>query len=67
MSPRQGALGTSTSIEVYAPRGNAGTLALREPHRHTTRRGSVFGEEDTAEEEERAAAGDEGTSGGPKA
>ena len=37
MSPRQGASGTSISVEVSAPRGDAGTLALREP-----RRSSVF-------------------------
>ena len=42
MSPRQGASGTSTSVEVSAPRGDAGTLALREPRRHTARRSSVF-------------------------
>ena len=42
MSPRQGASGTSTSVEVSAPRGDARTLALREPRRHTARRSSVF-------------------------
>ena len=42
MSPRQGALGTSTGVEVAAPRGEAGTLALRESHRHTAHRSSIF-------------------------
>ena len=42
MSPRQGASGTPTGVEVSAPRGDAGALALREPRRHATRRSSVF-------------------------
>ena len=42
MSPRQGALGASTSVEVSAPRDDAGTLALRKPRRHSARRSSVF-------------------------
>ena len=42
MSPRQGALGSSTSVEVSAPRGDAGALALWEPGRHSARRSSVF-------------------------
>ena len=68
MSPRQGALATSTSVEVSAPRGDAGALALREPCRHTACRSSVFSqarqtldkleaqyvEEELAREEERA-------------
>ena len=42
LSPRQGALGASTSVEVSAPRSDAGALALREPRRHSARRSSVF-------------------------
>ena len=42
MSPRQGALGASTSVEIFAPRDDAGTLALRKPRRHSARRSSIF-------------------------
>ena len=42
VSSRQGASGTPTGVEVSSPRDDAVALALREPRRNTTRRGSVF-------------------------
>ena len=41
-SPRQGALGASTSVEISAPSDDAGTMVLREPRRHSARLGSIF-------------------------
>ena len=43
-SPRQGALGASTSTGISAPSDDAGTLALREPRRNAVRRQAVLGQ-----------------------
>ena len=42
-SPRQGALGASSSVEVSAPADGVGTLALRELRRRAVRRRAVLG------------------------
>ena len=42
MSPRQGALGASTRVEISVPSDDAGTLVLRKPRGHSARLGSIF-------------------------